>query len=49
VRWGDKWLSGDKGAPMILHHSCGKVLKPQLTCDQCRKPITPGSTNVAAG
>lgn len=49
VRWGDKWLSGDKGAPMILHHSCGKVLKPQLTCDQCRKPITPDSTNVAAG
>jgi DNA-binding HxlR family transcriptional regulator len=49
VRWGDKWLAGGKGAPMILHHSCGKVLNPLLTCDQCEKPIAPDSTNVAAG
>lgn len=46
VRWGDEWLAGSKGAPMVLHHSCGKALKPCLTCDQCGDPVTPDSTNV---
>lgn len=49
VRWGDTWLAGRKGPPMILYHSCGKVLKPQITCDQCHKPVARDSTSVAAG
>ncbi len=39
-RWGDRWLAGDAGPPLITHHRpCGHVLEPQVTCDQCHRPV----------
>ncbi len=35
-RWGDRWLDGGKGPPLITYHRpCGHILKPTITCDQC--------------
>jgi DNA-binding HxlR family transcriptional regulator len=47
-RWGDRWLDGGKGPPLVTYHRpCGHVLEPKITCDQCHKPVeahdvTPG-------
>ncbi len=35
-RWGDRWLDGGKGPPLItFHRPCGHRLEPRITCDQC--------------
>jgi DNA-binding HxlR family transcriptional regulator len=45
IRWGDRWLAGDKGPPQILtHRPCGQVLRPRITCDQCHAEVTVTST-----
>jgi len=44
IRWGDRWLAGDKGPPLITYHrTCGKPLKPRITCDQCGEDVPPSS------
>ncbi|MGO9058437.1 MAG: winged helix-turn-helix transcriptional regulator [Candidatus Binataceae bacterium] len=36
MKWGDRWLAGDKGAPLIVYHrSCGHRLAPRFICDRC--------------
>ena len=38
-RWGDRWLDGGKGPPLITYHlACGQVLRARITCDQCGEP-----------
>ena len=38
-RWGDRWLDGGKGPPLITYHRpCGHRLDPRITCDQCGGP-----------
>ena len=40
VAWGDKWLAGKAGPPLILHHTkCGKPTTPQVTCSECGDPL----------
>lgn len=35
-RWGDRWLDGGRGPPLItFHRPCGHQLQPGITCDQC--------------
>jgi DNA-binding HxlR family transcriptional regulator len=35
-RWGDRWLDGGKGPPLVTYHlACGHRLEPRITCDQC--------------
>jgi len=42
MNWGDKWLAGDNGPPLILHHkTCGHQLEPVLTCKYCKKVVDP--------
>jgi DNA-binding HxlR family transcriptional regulator len=42
MRWGDKYLAGPEGPPIVLrHHECGEIADPTLTCGRCGKPITP--------
>jgi DNA-binding HxlR family transcriptional regulator len=42
LRWGDRWLSGDKGVPLLLTHKvCGKPLSPQVTCSICHAALDP--------
>ena len=39
MRWGDRHLTGDRGAPLVLRHTCGHDAQPQLTCSHCGDPI----------
>ncbi len=41
MSWGDRYLAGPEGAPLILrHHDCGEPADPTLTCGVCGKEIT---------
>jgi DNA-binding HxlR family transcriptional regulator len=41
MRWGDRYLAGPEGAPIVLrHHECGEFADPALICASCGKPIT---------
>lgn len=43
-RWGDAWLAGGKGRPLILHHRpCKRLLKARLVCDKCGQELRPDS------
>lgn len=40
MRWGDTYLAGSQGPPIVLHHeTCGKLTHPHLTCDACGEEI----------
>jgi DNA-binding HxlR family transcriptional regulator len=47
MRWGDKHLAGELGAPVtLMHRTCGHETEPQLTCSECgetlaAKDVTP--------
>ena len=41
MRWGDRWLAGRRGPPLLLKHtSCGAVADPVVVCSHCRQPVT---------
>src|SRR3954471_2227586 len=36
VGWGDKWLAGEAGPPVLYrHHACGEVSHVDLRCSHC--------------
>lgn len=38
--WGDRWLAGEAGVPVTLHHqSCGHDLRAEVVCAHCREPL----------
>ena len=40
VRWGDKWLAGKAGPPVLYrHHACGKISSVDLRCSFCGEPM----------
>ena len=40
VRWGDAWLAGDEGPPVILHHMvCDHDMHAEVVCSDCAEPI----------
>src|SRR6202451_4570443 len=39
IRWGDQYLAGDDGPPLILHHHCGHHLAAQVVCQACGEPL----------
>jgi DNA-binding HxlR family transcriptional regulator len=40
MRWGDTYLAGPEGPPIVLHHeTCGKPTQPHVTCDVCGEEI----------
>lgn len=39
MQWGDRWLSGEQGPPLVLMHECGRTGPFPLTCPGCRRPI----------
>ena len=42
IRWGDRWLAGPKGPPMIrFHRPCGHRLDPRVTCSVCGEELFP--------
>ncbi|MFB9909304.1 winged helix-turn-helix transcriptional regulator [Allokutzneria oryzae] len=40
VRWGDKWLADDSGAPVALVHTCGHAGHARTVCSECGEPFT---------
>jgi DNA-binding HxlR family transcriptional regulator len=35
MSWGDKYLAGEDGPPMVLDHHCGHRLVAELVCQSC--------------
>lgn len=42
LRWGDRWMSDEKGPPLTLKHkACGHDMHPTLVCPGCGEPVGP--------
>jgi len=40
VRWGDRWLAGDDGPPVVLHHTtCDQDMHAEVVCSRCGESI----------
>ena len=40
LRWGDRYLAGEEGAPLLLrHHPCGADAVPSLICSECGEEL----------
>ena len=40
TRWGDKWLAGEAGPPVLYrHHACGEISSVDLRCTYCGEPM----------
>jgi DNA-binding HxlR family transcriptional regulator len=40
MRWGDRWLTGDEGPPLTLHHTtCDHDMHAEVVCSHCGEPI----------
>jgi DNA-binding HxlR family transcriptional regulator len=40
LRWGDRWLAGQEGPPLLLmHQPCGCEANPSLRCESCGEEL----------
>ncbi|MDT3400134.1 helix-turn-helix domain-containing protein [Streptomyces sp. B1866] len=50
VRWGDRWLAGEDGPPIALHHDrCGHDSHAEVVCAACREPLRAEDTSPRMG
>jgi len=50
VRWGDRWLAGEAGPPVLYRHqACGETSRVEVRCEHCGEPMTPDTIDVLAG
>lgn len=50
ARWGDRWLSGEEGAPVVLHHrTCDHDTHAEVVCATCREPLRAEDTTSHLG
>jgi DNA-binding HxlR family transcriptional regulator len=50
MAWGDRWVSGDGGEPMLIRHkACGKRAHAVVTCSTCGEPLHAQDTGIAPG
>jgi DNA-binding HxlR family transcriptional regulator len=50
VRWGDRWLAGQAGPPVLYrHHACGQISHVELHCSVCGEPMPATSIDVLPG
>jgi DNA-binding HxlR family transcriptional regulator len=50
VGWGDKWLAGTAGPPVLYrHHHCGEVSSVDLRCTHCGEPMHAADIDVVPG
>jgi DNA-binding HxlR family transcriptional regulator len=53
MRWGDQYLAGDNGPPLVLQHRCGHQVLAQVVCQACgealeardTRPLVPGAAS----
>jgi len=49
MNWGDRWLAGRKGPPLVLtHNKCGHRLKALMCCAACGETVDPREVSVGA-
>jgi DNA-binding HxlR family transcriptional regulator len=41
MRWGDRYLAGRDGPPLVLEHRCGHRLVAELVCQACGEHLDP--------
>ena len=39
MRWGDRYLAGDDGPPLVLQHHCGHPVVATVICEACGEPL----------
>jgi DNA-binding HxlR family transcriptional regulator len=40
MSWGDRWLAGEAGPPITLHHdACGHDTHAEVVCAHCKEPL----------
>jgi DNA-binding HxlR family transcriptional regulator len=50
VSWGDKWLAGKAGPPVLYrHHACGEIGHVDLRCANCGEPMHARDVDVLPG
>jgi DNA-binding HxlR family transcriptional regulator len=50
VRWGDRWLAGEAGPPVLYrHHACGQISHVELRCSGCGEPMRATDVDVLPG
>ena len=50
MHWGDQYLAGEDGPPLVLQHHCGHELVAQVVCQACGEPLRARDTKpVTAG
>lgn len=48
--WGDRWLVGDEGTPLVLHHrTCDHDMHAVVVCSQCDEPLEVREVRATAG
>jgi DNA-binding HxlR family transcriptional regulator len=48
MAWGDRYLAGGDGPPLVLQHRCGRQLVTQVVCQECGEPLHARDTNPLA-
>jgi DNA-binding HxlR family transcriptional regulator len=46
-QWGDTYLAGADGPPLVFTHRCGHTLKARLVCESCGEPVVFGHSRPA--
>jgi DNA-binding HxlR family transcriptional regulator len=50
IAWGDRWTTGEHGAPVLLRHRrCGQLTHAEIRCAQCGEPLHAEEVEVAPG
>jgi DNA-binding HxlR family transcriptional regulator len=50
VRWGDRWLAGEAGPPVLYRHrACGGIAHVEPVCSECGGPMHAGDVDVEPG
>ncbi|HSP37627.1 MAG TPA: helix-turn-helix domain-containing protein [Frankiaceae bacterium] len=48
--WGDRWLAGEPGAPVLLRHdACGQDVHAEVVCGHCEQPLAPADVTPRPG
>ncbi|MFG2122744.1 winged helix-turn-helix transcriptional regulator [Streptomyces sp. NPDC048710] len=50
TRWGDRWLAGEEGVPVTLHHdACDHDAHAEVVCSSCGERMRSEDTSVRMG
>ncbi len=48
--WGDRWLTGPEGTPLVLHHTtCDHDMHAVVVCSECEEPLDVHEIRAQAG